>query len=98
VETTRKVLMRFSLVLAGLIRVAGFSVAAFAQIPTSNSHWLWQDPKPHGDAILAASFVSASEGWVGQTEGVLHTTDGGSRDCEPFRPCPRLQQRDFEIE
>ena len=75
----RKMLMPFALALAVLIGILGFSAAAFSQMPTSNPHWLWQNPKPHGDAILAASFVSPSEGWVaGQTQGVLHTTDGGA--------------------
>lgn len=75
----RKAPMSFHPVLAGLLGMLVFSAATFSQLPTSNRHWFWQNPKPHGDAILAASFVSPSEGWAaGQTQGVLHTTGGGA--------------------
>lgn len=68
-----------SLFAAGVIGLFAFCLATFSKMPTSNPHWVWLNPKPHGDMILAASFVSATEGWaVGQTQGVLHTTDGGA--------------------
>lgn len=75
----RKAARFSSIVLAGLAGTVFCGLSAFSQMPTSNPHWYWQNPQPHGDMILGASFVSASEGWVvGETQGVLHTTDGGA--------------------
>jgi photosystem II stability/assembly factor-like uncharacterized protein len=59
-----------------------FAVPLFGQdqqIPTSNPHWSWQNPLPHGEKFGTASFVSSTEGWVvGEMQGAMHTTDGGA--------------------
>ncbi len=69
-------LARFILIV--WVGTTGLAMAIHGQMPSSNPHWIWQNPLPQGDTIGAASFHSPDLGWaVGMTQGILHTTDGG---------------------
>lgn len=58
------------------------------------SVWRWQNPLPHGDALLAVSFVDASTGWVvGEGGMVQKSTDGGQTWSIQSAPTTRKLRR-----
>ena len=53
-------------------------VTAGAAVSTGDGTWVWQNPLPQDNRLLATAFVGASTGWaVGESGTIIHTTDGG---------------------
>lgn len=52
--------------------------AAGAGVSTGDGTWVWQNPLPQDNRLLATAVVGASTGWaVGESGTIIHTTDGG---------------------
>lgn len=66
-------------VLAVCLSVFAIAVpAAGAGVSTGDGTWVWQNPLPQDNRLLATTFVSATTGWaVGESGTIIRTTDGG---------------------
>ena len=57
------------------------SSLTYSQLPDS---WIWMNPKPQGNSLIALDFVNDNTGFVGSFETLYKTTDGG----ENWNPLP----------
>jgi photosystem II stability/assembly factor-like uncharacterized protein len=74
----RPFLLLAAILTSALITVLLPAVAS-AAISTGDGAWVWQNPTPQGNDLLAVSFPDASHGWaVGMGSTVLATTNGGA--------------------